>query len=337
MNIMPNISIIIPLYNVAEYIEQCLQSVANQTYKGVIECIIVDDCGTDNSVQIVEDYIANYNGSIQFRLLHHECNRGLSAARNTGLEAATGEYVYFLDSDDWISDDCLETLTTPLKNKLYEMVVGNYELRDGFMWVAVLDMPTGEIIGSNDCLASLVQFKVYMMAWNKLVSRKFLVENCITFYEGLVHEDELWSCVMMSKLSSMYIENKTTYYYRVRMDSITTMQELPKKYKRDCVAYQTILKEVAPYLQNSGLSQITYFNYCRRMFNGVLQLFQHLHLSYRNFYIFYRNEYNFDLLKLLKNGDISLTQVKKNFHFLLPVRLGYAYLRLRDFKNNLCK
>ena len=107
-NMLPKISIIIPIYNVEPYIEDCLQSVMRQTYRGMMECILVDDCGTDNSMKVAEQLIKIYNGPIDFKVLHHEHNRGLSAARNTGIDAACGDYVYFLDSDDWISDDCFE-------------------------------------------------------------------------------------------------------------------------------------------------------------------------------------------------------------------------------------
>lgn len=81
------VSIIIPVNNVSDYVEECLQSVAAQTYTA-IECIIVDDCGTDDSMQKVESFITNYQGPITFKILHHEHNRGLSAARNTGIDAA---------------------------------------------------------------------------------------------------------------------------------------------------------------------------------------------------------------------------------------------------------
>ena len=73
----PKISIIIPIYNVEEYITECLQSVMRQTYKGHIECILVDDCGKDNSISVAEHLIADYKGQIEFRILHHERNRGL--------------------------------------------------------------------------------------------------------------------------------------------------------------------------------------------------------------------------------------------------------------------
>jgi len=94
------VSIIIPLYNVKKYISDCLLSVARQTFRGKIECIIVDDCGTDNSVTLAEQFIAGYDGPIEFTMCHHNHNRGLSAARNTGIDVATGDYIYFLDSDD---------------------------------------------------------------------------------------------------------------------------------------------------------------------------------------------------------------------------------------------
>ena len=77
----------------------------------------MDNCGTDKCMAIAEELIAGYEGPIEFRIVHHEYNRGLSAVRNTGMNASTCEYVYFLDSDDWISDDCIEKLTNPLQKK----------------------------------------------------------------------------------------------------------------------------------------------------------------------------------------------------------------------------
>lgn len=90
--ITTDVSIIVPVYNVAPYIKDCLQSVMRQTYKGSMECLIVDDCGTDESIAIVERMLAEYDGPIYFQILHHDHNRGLSAARNTGTMQATGDY-----------------------------------------------------------------------------------------------------------------------------------------------------------------------------------------------------------------------------------------------------
>ena len=107
---MLNLSIIIPVYNVEAYIEECLASVVAQSdAKANIECIIVDDCSPDGSMDIVRRFVDNYQGAVQFRTLRHEVNRGISAARNTGIDAATGDYLLFVDSDDYLSADCLST------------------------------------------------------------------------------------------------------------------------------------------------------------------------------------------------------------------------------------
>ena len=110
------VTIVIPVYQVEDYIESCLISVANQTYSGEIECVVVDDCGADSSWQIVENFISEYNGKIDFKLIRHTENKGLSAARNTGIDHASGEYIYFLDSDDEITPECIERLVKPLEN-----------------------------------------------------------------------------------------------------------------------------------------------------------------------------------------------------------------------------
>lgn len=106
----------------------CLRSVMRQTYAGPMECIVVDDCDKDRSVEVAAQLIAEYKGPIVFRILRHEQNRGLSAARNTGMDAANGEYVFFIDSDDWISDDCIERLAKPLQEGKVDIVVGDYEM-----------------------------------------------------------------------------------------------------------------------------------------------------------------------------------------------------------------
>ena len=104
------ISIIVPVYNVEQYVNECFDSIAAQTYKGEIECIFVDDCGQDDSVAILEKLITDYHGAIKFYIVHHEHNKGLSGARNTGIRHAQGDYLYFIDSDDSIKSDCIEKL-----------------------------------------------------------------------------------------------------------------------------------------------------------------------------------------------------------------------------------
>ena len=98
---MKDISIIIPIYNVEKYVAECLNSVINQTYDhSKIECILVDDCTPDKSMNIANELIANYNGDMTFIIKKHDHNQGLSAARNTGIDIATRTYIYFIDSDE---------------------------------------------------------------------------------------------------------------------------------------------------------------------------------------------------------------------------------------------
>ena len=103
------ISIIIPIYNVAPYVERCLYSALNQSYED-IELVLVDDCGTDNSMNIVSEVVEKYVGNKKISLFKHEHNLGLSAARNTGIKNATGDYLLFLDSDDEIPLNAVELL-----------------------------------------------------------------------------------------------------------------------------------------------------------------------------------------------------------------------------------
>lgn len=105
------ISIIIPVYNVEKYISRCLLSVINQTYNDTIECIIINDCTSDNSMTIINELITTtINKNIIFKTINHTVNQGQSAARNSGIRVSTGEYLFFLDSDDELCINALEDL-----------------------------------------------------------------------------------------------------------------------------------------------------------------------------------------------------------------------------------
>lgn len=243
-----DISVIIPIYNVETYIEECLKSVACQTClkQGIlVECILVDDCGTDKSIPNCLRFIQEYSGPIAFQILHHDHNRGLSAARNTGMEVAHGEYLYFLDSDDALTEDCLYSLYDSITINDADMAVGNYCLTGKYcesLEESRLKFPTESeflLIPSTEVLSAYLNSAFYMMAWNKLIRKDFLIKHSIRFIEGLIHEDNPWSLLVARHAPKTVLINHVTYKYLIREGSLQTGKEFNKHF----VAYSRILQE----------------------------------------------------------------------------------------------
>lgn len=218
------VSIIIPVYNVSDYVECCLQSVMKQTYTD-IECIIVDDCTPDDSIEKCERMVAGYLGPITFKILHHEKNRGLSAARNTGIDAASGEYLYFLDSDDWIIPECIQLMCDCVeKHPETEVVMGGAIATDGGFLYMDYEKKTFLPEYSDDVdwinKAFLTPLELNVTAWNILINHTFLKSNRLYFVEGLINEDEVWHFMLSKYVSHLSILHKNTYVYVIRKNSI---------------------------------------------------------------------------------------------------------------------
>ena len=255
------VSIIIPVYNVALYIERCIKSVMDQTYNGDMECILVNDASSDDCIAIAEHLIADYNGPIQFRILNHEHNAGVSAARNTGIDAATGDYLYFMDSDDEITSDCIDKLSLPiLKDPTIEMVEGCY-----VAFTKDFNNVTSEQIFSRPQLeyATHEAVRIFFLsrryenklAWNKLVNRDFVLKNQIYFKEGVLWEDFLWHFMYNKYLSHLYIIPDVTYKYHIRPKSIVT--STPNSYIQNSFGsmYAEIAKTLSP---KEGVCEVRY-------------------------------------------------------------------------------
>lgn len=181
------VSILIPVYNVQPYIARCLESVAAQTYEGQMECIIVDDCGNDDSIAIVEGYIAKYEGPISFRIIHHECNRGLAAARNTAVAAAQGEFVFHLDSDDWIEPTAIELLMKKQQKTDADIVSGAYLLYNDKGAVKHLE---SDHATPMDMVHTVIEQKGDHCVWKRLIRKSLYTDNGISAVEGVdISED----------------------------------------------------------------------------------------------------------------------------------------------------
>ena len=223
---MPKVSLIIPVYNVSEYIERCMHSVMAQTYTD-IECIIIDDCGTDDSMAKCEQMIREYEGPIKFLILHHEHNRGLSAARNTGIHQAIGKWFYFLDSDDEITPHCIETLLkVGEEDEAIEMVQGSTRFRP-FQEKDPYDLSWQQLPSSMKDSETIKYWffhkrKMRPAAWNKLLKRSFIMEHQLFFKDGLLFEDTLWTYYLLNCLNETRIVTETTHYYYSCPGSICT-------------------------------------------------------------------------------------------------------------------
>ena len=218
------VSIVIPVYNVSDYIERCIRSVMAQRYKN-IECIIVDDATPDDSVTKCIELIAKYAGPIRFSIIHHKNNRGLSAARNTGTDAATGEYVYYLDSDDVITPDCLMKLSEVAKvHPDAEMISGNYYIiRNNVKEKIGLREELPAEVQSNEALFALFQKDMIPpFSWNKMMKLSFIRTNHLRFKEGIIYEDILWRYHIVKYLNVAYFVKDVTYWYYKRAGSLST-------------------------------------------------------------------------------------------------------------------
>ena len=216
------VSIIVPVYNVSCYIVKCLESISIQTYQD-IECILVDDCGKDDSIEKAEHFISHYTGKITFIIIHHSENLGLSGSRNTGIKAAKGEYIYFLDSDDAITLDCIETLITLAKKYPHaEFIQGNIVHNDGTKCPYAFNDKIPQYCDDKDFLEKIMLQDVVTSSCNRLIKLAFVHQYQLYFPIGMLHEDMYWVYFLAKNTRAAAFTTKGTYIYNIREDSIMT-------------------------------------------------------------------------------------------------------------------
>ena len=216
------VSIIIPVYNVGPYIKRCLESVTSQSYSD-IECILVDDCGIDDSMEIASLYVDNYNGPIEFVIIHHQNNKGLSAARNTGIKKSKGDYVFFMDSDDAITPRCIELLVSiASKYPTADFVQGNTVQGGDCVPNYSFASQVPDFVNNKQLLYQVIFTKANISAWNRLVKRSFIIDHLLYFQEGIVHEDDCWAYFLSKYAKAAAFTNIGTYLYYMNSNSIMT-------------------------------------------------------------------------------------------------------------------
>ena len=211
------ISIIVPVYNVSEYLEECLISIINQSYKN-IEIICINDGSTDNSLEILESFQKKDNRII----IINQINKGLSAARNTGLDIAKGKYIGFVDSDDYIDLDMFKMLYESIKKYNTDISICNYYYLLGEEKYIYYESDKDDLINNKeDYLYELLyDCKIQNYVWSRLY-KKELFDN-VRFPVGTVFEDIYISTCLLDKINSAYYISNPLYYYRRREKSITS-------------------------------------------------------------------------------------------------------------------
>ena len=213
------LSIIIPIYRVEKFIGECLDSIISQECEDVdLECILINDCTPDNSMEVVTEKLQNYHGRVSFIVKHHDVNRGHCAARNTGLRYASGDFVLFVDSDDILAPGAIQRFCEELdKTNIEEVdvIMGNaFDCMDK-RCIMKFDNDTPFLIDNTkeEALRKLLSRELFHTSWNKLVKRTMFTKQNLYFEEGIINEDLLWSYLLFLHAKSVLVIPQVTYLY----------------------------------------------------------------------------------------------------------------------------
>ena len=227
------VSIITPTYNCAQYIGETIDTVISQTYINW-EMIIVDDCSSDDTDKIVSKYQKRDSRIKYYRLAN---NSGAAVARTVAMRLASGKYIAFLDSDDWIKDESLSLLYDEAVKHHADVVMGNMWLchQDGSMdkpFKCISNGSIKELLSGKESFIELVKTCFYLPTPVRYIyNRKYLHKMQARFEEGIMHEDELWCPIVLCQAERMVITNIEFYYYRQNEESVMHTTSLARRLK----------------------------------------------------------------------------------------------------------
>lgn len=316
------VSIIIPIYKVEPYIEQCILSVLNQTYRH-LEVILVNDCTPDHSLDIAKEVIEKSEKSKDLNIiyLNHEKNRGLSAARNTGIENSNGDFLYFLDSDDQILPECIESMVACLSNYPESDIVvagakaiGNRTESFGWLDFEKKDLP--DYSDNRDWIkhAFMRRYYLIMTSWGKLIKKDFLSRNNINFAEGYVHEDEIFNLNLAINVQKIAICKKNLYLYLIRDNSIMgTKLSMDETIKRRLKCWYKMLEEIEGVKDSMIICD--FYNFVNDKYNSTFGLTNDVHKELQNF-----------MLKLSRKASWPTSLLMATWVFIpLKIRSKHSY------------
>lgn len=265
-NKSPLFSIVVPIYNVENYLKECLDSVVNQTFSD-FECIMVNDGSTDSSQAIAQQYA---NNDCRFTIYSQE-NQGLSGARNTGIQHSNGKHVVFLDSDDFIKSTALEELSEIVEKKQPDVIVSSsIAYYDDSQKLIPREWNIPEQWNCQGQLLDIISDspKFVLAAWCLVVKREYLLEKQLMFYPHLKHEDELW--VPQAIINAKKIAINPNPYYCGRCDRVGSITQTPNIRKSFDKIF--IVDELLRFAEKQSEENAKYIKKrCAKIITGVIR------------------------------------------------------------------
>ncbi len=255
MNNTPAISVIVPVYNVEKYLPRCIESILNQTFTD-FELLLVDDGSPDCCGKICDEYATKDNRIRVF----HKTNEGVSSARNVGLNKAKGKWISFIDSDDWVDENLLDSLFNSAVNNPSDLVISGY-IRVSSKCKKIM-MYEKKTLKTNQISLDLIESELnksvkFRMPWGRLFKKDIITSNGIIFNENLsLGEDFLFNLQYIMHISSVSIINETSYFYRETVCSLTKKFYPIEIRIYSCNVFKDILEKLALKYSNEKI-----FNY----------------------------------------------------------------------------
>lgn len=204
-------SIIVPMYNVSGLMERCVQSLLNQTYRN-LELVFINDCSTDNTLLVLQRMLDAGNArDIECKIVSHDRNRGVAAARNTGLDTATGDYVYYVDADDYIELDAIEMMASIVNHKDVDIVACEWALVFG---TNQRNMSLPKVCTGEELFRQMSYGKCRWNLWLFMVRRSLYTDNGFSFVEGVnMGEDMMLMLKMSTMAKTVEVVHRSLYHY----------------------------------------------------------------------------------------------------------------------------
>ncbi|MGV6830385.1 MAG: glycosyltransferase family 2 protein [bacterium] len=302
------LSVIVPVYNVEDYIEKCINSLQKQTFKN-FEVLIIDDESQDKSIEIVKSLTKNDK---RFKVISQK-NKGLGGARNTGIKNASGKYLFFLDSDDYIKEETFQVLVNYIDCNSVDIAVYDYFRVDEHGKKLASPKFGKCIFVKEEAFSKILSLKTSPMACNKLYKKSLFLDNNIRYPEKFLHEDIATTYKLFWKSDRIGYVGEGFYYWVIRGSSIT--QKITHKHINDVVKTLLAKKE---FLNENYIYEKFEFEYirgCIQMLNILLERSWNYSFSINNFDL-YRYAYNIVSNELIvKKNDIEqLGNFDKNLY-----------------------